>query len=94
MGRPGGTASQYGAYRACPSGEFPSGKGLGTVYGCGDSGGECPGPPDSIFSVGKTGAVKGTDADEPKASDFNGTTSKSVIGIPWILRMQAFQQSE
>lgn len=53
MGRAGRAAAKYGTHGAGTSGEFPSGKRLGKVYGCGDTGGECAGQTDCISAMGK-----------------------------------------
>ena len=70
--------------RAGASGKFPSGKRLGTVYGCDHPCRECTGPSDRLYALGQTGTEQDTDADQSEASDPKSTTSKSVIGIPGI----------
>ena len=40
MGRPGGAAAKYGAYRASTPGKFSSGQRMGTIHGCRHPGGK------------------------------------------------------
>ena len=94
MGRSGRTAFKHGADCPCTSGEFPSGKRLGAVYGCNHTGSQCTGPANRIYVVGKTGTEQDTDADQSKASDPDSAASKPTVCVPGIFRMQAFQQGK
>ena len=81
MGGSGRTAFKHGADCPCTSGEFPSGKRLGAVYGCNHTGSQCTGPANRIYVVGKTGTEQDTDADKSEASDFKSATSKPTFCI-------------
>ena len=81
MGGSGRTAFKHGADCPCTSGEFPSGKRLGAVYGCNHTGSQCTGPANRIYVVGKTGTEQNTDADKSEASDFKSATSKPAFCI-------------
>lgn len=85
VGRSGGSVVKHGSDGAGTSGSIPSGERLGAVYGCCDPGSQCAGPADCLYALGQTGTKQDPDADESKASDPEGTSSKSVIGISWFL---------
>ena len=88
MGKAGRADVKYGIDGAGPPGEFSSGTWLGAVYRCDTGGSESGGPADRVSVVGQTGPEQDPDADESKASDPEGTSSKSAVGISWIFREQ------
>ena len=94
MGRPGSTAFKYSPYSQGASGRIPSGKRLGTVYGCDHSGSECAGSSDCVYVVGTSGAEQNTDAYKSKAPDLKGTASKSAFRVSRVLWMQTFQSGK
>ena len=94
LGGSGRTAFKHGADCPCTSGEFPSGKRLGAVYGCNHTGSQCTGPANRIYVVGKTGTEQDTDADKSEASDFKSATSKPTFCIQRFFWMQTFQSGK
>ena len=94
MGAAGRSFVEYGTDRACPSGQFPSGKRVGAVHGRGDPGGERSGPSYRIFALGQTGPDEKITASQSETSDSGSTPSKPLICLPWIFRLQTFQSGK
>ena len=75
----------------CPSGQFPQGDRLGTVYRCRHPDPGRGGPSDRISSLGPACPDESIHASQSEASDPGSTTSKPPFCLPGIFRMQTFQ---
>ena len=77
-----------------PSGQFPQGNRLGTVYRCGDPYLERPGPSYCVSSLGKTCPDEESHVIQSEAAGAYRCTSKPAVCVKRIFRMQAFQPDQ
>lgn len=94
MGEAGSSSSEHSSDCACPSGQFPQGNRLGTVYRCGDPYLERPGPSYCVSSLGKTCPDEESHVIQSEAAGAYRCTSKPAVCVKRIFRMQAFQPDQ
>lgn len=91
VGGSGRASAEHGADGAGSPGGFPSGKGLGAFYRCGDSGSQCPGQAHRLSFVGEARPEQDSHADQSQAPGAQSAPPKPVVRISGIFRVQAFQ---